>query len=137
MCVAAWVYMRIRFNVWRILCPLVNLKPLFGVFGKRWGGGGLRKSPSLPRKNPPGTKVEETKGGTNTQASRQAGRRGTVRQESSVCLPSTVHSLFRDPVLSPSLPGCIPPSRPPVYRQSRLCALLSLRPLRWDLLGRE
>lgn len=131
---AAWVYMRIRFNVWRILCPLVNLKPLFGVFGKRWGGGGLRKSTS--EKKP--TRHERWRPrGANTQASRQAGRRGTVRQESSVCLPSIVHSLFSNPVLSPSLPGCIPPSRPPVYRQSRLCALLSLRPLRWDLLGRE
>lgn len=134
---AAWVYMRIRFNVWRILCPLVNLKPLFGVFGKRWGGRGVEEiTITSEKKTHPAQRWRETKG-TNTQASRQAGRRGTVRQESSVCLLSTVHSLFRDPVLSPSLPGCIPPSRPPVYRQSRLCALLSLRPLRWDLLGRE
>lgn len=96
-------YMRIRFNVWRILCPLVNLKPLFGVFGKRWGGsgGGLRKSPPpLPRKKkpPPARRWRETKG-TNTQASKQPARRGMDSQTGVFCL-SSIHS----PLLSSQTP---------------------------------
>lgn len=111
-------YMRIRFNVWRILCPLVNLKPLFGVFGKRWGGGsggGLRKSPPpLPRKkNPTRHEGGERRRGTNAPG-KQPARRGGNSQAGVFCL-SSIHSpllSFANPVLSPFPGAFLPPDLP-------------------------
>lgn len=74
-CVWRHGYMRIRFNVWRILCPLVNLKPLFGVFGKRWGEvEGVEEITTTPeKKTHPARRWRDEGGG---QIPSQAGRRG-------------------------------------------------------------
>lgn len=131
MCVAAWVYMRIRFNVWRILCPLVNLKPLFGVFGKRWGGRGVEEITITSEKKPTRHKGGGDQGGDkypSKQTSRQAGdsQTGVFRLSSinrplslqrprSLPFPSRVHSSLPTSRVSPIQALCAAfPSAPPL-----------------------
>lgn len=93
-------YMRIRFNVWRILCPLVNLKPLFGVFGKRWGEvEGVEEITTTPEKKTTRHEGgERRRGDKRPQASNQPGGGGNS-QAGVFCL-SSIHS----PLLSSQTP---------------------------------